>query len=295
MLICTTNPRVFLEIQSLCGSRGIACCLLDAAILKIKRDQYHEAAALLDPVSREIYHRLLAIRATPCGADASLYAGESYFGIPEFCRSSATDVILDCGAYVGDSAERFIWRMEQFKKYIALEPDADNFQAMQKRFRRLNEEWNFPEGKLVAMHCGVDETTRLSNVRSGVGGLGSVIDNSPSDGAVQLWAIDDLAFPGIDAAVQSHLGADRAMRASPGAEPLRIDFIKADIESYEYRMLCGARRTVRECAPRLAVCIYHNIVDMYSIPLLVHQMNPAYRLAVRHHSYGYEETVLYAY
>jgi hypothetical protein len=60
-------------------------------------------------------------------------------------------------------------------------------------------------------------------------------------------------------------------------------------------MLCGAQKTIQKYKPRMAICIYHNMVDMFSVPLLIHDILPTYRLAVRHHSYGYEDTVLYAY
>lgn len=75
----------------------------------------------------------------------------------------------------------------------------------------------------------------------------------------------------------------------------RVSFIKADIESYEYNMLRGARETINKYKPRMAVCIYHNPTDVYSIPLLLKELNPEYKLALRHHSYNMDDTVLYAY
>lgn len=88
----------------------------------------------------------------------------------------------------------------------------------------------------------------------------------------------------------------------PSCQTMTIDemitepfsFIKADIESYEYRMLLGARESIRKWKPRLAICIYHNAVDFYSIPLLVKSFVPEYKLAIRHHSFQTEEAVLYA-
>ena len=74
-----------------------------------------------------------------------------------------------------------------------------------------------------------------------------------------------------------------------------IDFLKADIESYEYKMLLGAEKTIRRCRPNIAVCIYHNSTDFYSVPLLVHKMMPDAKLAVRHHSNTLADTVLYAF
>jgi FkbM family methyltransferase len=271
VLICTTNPRVYREIEALCRRKGVSSALLDGAILRLRRERYLEAAELLDPESRAVYHQVLKNRMTADLPEPALYAGESYFGIPEFCRCNGNDVILDCGAYVGDSAERYLWRMEQFRRYIAVEPDEGNYRAMEKRFARLREEWNLPEDKLVARCGGVDEKTRMAGMENRVGGLGSIAVNASENGsAVPFWAVDDLL-------------------------PEGFTFLKADIESYEYRMLLGAEKSIRRYHPRMAVCIYHNMVDMYSIPLLIHSCDPTYRLAVRHHSYGYEETVLYAY
>ncbi|MBQ6342965.1 MAG: FkbM family methyltransferase [Anaerolineaceae bacterium] len=75
----------------------------------------------------------------------------------------------------------------------------------------------------------------------------------------------------------------------------KVTYIKADIESFEYKMLKGAEKTIKNNKPRLAICIYHNAVDMYSILLLIHRINPDYRFSVRHHSFTLSETVLYAY
>ena len=67
------------------------------------------------------------------------------------------------------------------------------------------------------------------------------------------------------------------------------------IKSYEYRMICGAADAIRQYRPKMAVCIYHNAVDMATIPLLLHRLAPSYRFRVRQHSYMLAETVLYAY
>ena len=74
----------------------------------------------------------------------------------------------------------------------------------------------------------------------------------------------------------------------------KVTFIKADIESYEYRMLKGAEKTIKQHRPRLGVCIYHNATDFYSLPLLVKELCPEYKLMVRHHAVELVDTVLYA-
>ena len=71
-------------------------------------------------------------------------------------------------------------------------------------------------------------------------------------------------------------------------------FLKTDVESYEYKMLLGAEQTIKKYKPRLAICIYHNATDFYSIPLLVKEFRPDYKLMIRHHSLRITETLLYA-
>ncbi len=272
VLISTTNRCVFFEIENMCRKKGISCCSLDSVILKLRNEKFLQAVNLLDPGSRVIYNKLIEYRSSFHEDYRDIFAGESYFGIPEFCYCRPNDIIVDCGAYVGESAERYIWKMNRFTKYTAIEPDIQNYTAMQKRFRRLREEWNFTEEKLVAIHCGVDEVTSMMSLDRRVDGLGSIAISREKidDMMVQYWALDDLMPDGFS-------------------------FIKADIESYEYRMLLGTQKNVRKYHPRMAVCIYHSMVDMFSIPLLIHKIEPSYQLAVRHHSYCYEDTILYAY
>lgn len=59
-------------------------------------------------------------------------------------------------------------------------------------------------------------------------------------------------------------------------------------------MLQGARRHIKENKPMLAICVYHSAIDLYSVPLLVKEIVPDYKLAVRHHADDLSGTVLYA-
>jgi hypothetical protein len=40
--------------------------------------------------------------------------------------------------------------------------------------------------------------------------------------------------------------------------------------------------------------VYHKTGDLYEIPLLVHQLNPAYRLYLRHFGNYFDDTLLLA-
>ncbi|MBQ4363823.1 MAG: FkbM family methyltransferase [Oscillospiraceae bacterium] len=70
--------------------------------------------------------------------------------------------------------------------------------------------------------------------------------------------------------------------------------IKMDIEGAELDTLIGAENTIRKYKPKLAVCIYHKIEDIITIPKYLHSLVPEYKFRVRQHSCSMLETVLYA-
>lgn len=73
-----------------------------------------------------------------------------------------------------------------------------------------------------------------------------------------------------------------------------VHFIKMDIEGSELEALKGAKNTIQQYKPNLAICIYHKIEDFYMIPKYIKEIVPEYKLYVKHHTDGLAETVLYA-
>jgi hypothetical protein len=60
-----------------------------------------------------------------------------------------------------------------------------------------------------------------------------------------------------------------------------VDFIKADIEGAERYMLMGAKRVLKEFAPKLAVCTYHLPDDPQILRKLILEANPDYIIEER--------------
>ena len=72
---------------------------------------------------------------------------------------------MDCGAYVGDTIERYIWKRDGvFKKIIGFEPDKKNFLAMWNRVKRLNLEWGLDDNALEIYEKGVADRTLRGRV-----------------------------------------------------------------------------------------------------------------------------------
>ena len=74
----------------------------------------------------------------------------------------------------------------------------------------------------------------------------------------------------------------------------RVDFVKMDVEGVEIEALEGARTTIRKHQPDLAISIYHKPEHLYSIPLLIKEMYPGYKIYISHKYYNPTETVCFA-
>ena len=61
----------------------------------------------------------------------------------------------------------------------------------------------------------------------------------------------------------------------------RVDFIKADIEGAERYMLMGAKRVLKEFAPKIAICTYHLPDDPQVLRELILDANPNYVIEER--------------
>ena len=68
----------------------------------------------------------------------------------------------------------------------------------------------------------------------------------------------------------------------------RVDFIKADIEGAERKLLLGAQQILKKYAPKLSLCTYHLPDDKEVLTRLILQANPEYKIV-----YGWNK--LYAY
>ena len=72
------------------------------------------------------------------------------------------------------------------------------------------------------------------------------------------------------------------------------DFIKLDIEGAESDVIDSLGGFIAENKPDLAISIYHNLEDLWKIPLKLKSICPEYHIYIRHQSNYYTETVCYA-
>lgn len=70
----------------------------------------------------------------------------------------------------------------------------------------------------------------------------------------------------------------------------RIDFIKADIEGAERKMLLGARESIRKFSPNISICTYHLPDDPVVLREILLDIQPKYKIIERYQKmYAYME------
>jgi FkbM family methyltransferase len=185
-------------------------------------------------------------------------AEEQYFCDALF-RPAEHEVVIDCGAYDGDTLRVFLNRQgDDFEHYIAIEPDPINFARLQ---------------DFVA--------TLLPRIAARVG----VLQQATGDRRSTV-AIDPTG------SVASTIGSGTVKVDCVPLDELPLEhaptMIKMDIEGAEYDSLKGAGRLVRAHAPLLAIYAYHRADHLWSIPLLMQAQNRHYQIFLRRYHEGWE-------
>ena len=195
--------------------------------------------------------------------DEEQYFSSKYFEI------SDDEVYADCGSYNGDSILDFIkYKEGKYKKIIAFEPDLLNFNDLNKTVKSNN--INRIELVNSALTDKSDKKVSFSSRHTmGAKILDSSDNNSDSAASINTLTLDEFYNE-------------------------KISFIKMDIEGYELRALKGARKTIVDFKPKLAICLYHKALDIFEITSFIKQLVPEYKIIIRHHSSEFDDTVLYA-
>jgi FkbM family methyltransferase len=244
--------------------------------LHFDRFSYVYDELLCDEISRRTYRNVL-MSYLKCDIEYiySVYVKNQYFEHPKFGASSTKEVFVDCGACTGDTMEQYLFnKVGTFGKIYAFEPVEKLYNAMNMRKERLMREWALDEGRIVTVKKAVSDSQKgvsIGNADCSNNTSSHIYEASDTEGTIMETVSLDYYFKDKE----------------------KPTFIKADIEGAEKDMILGAREIIAQNKPLLAVCIYHGIADMYRLPILIHEIKPEYKMAVRHHSPSFYETVIY--
>lgn len=162
VLICTPQPKVICAISEQLDNLQIPNINIDSAIFKLHVEELMKCYdALIDEESRNIYAQLVLCRMAGAYPDDLPVDRTPYFTLNRFWNCKIDEVFVDCGAFVGDVMEHYIWNKGgMFGKIIAFEPDKDNYHALYERVNRLKREWHLGDEHIKLLFGGVGETDK---------------------------------------------------------------------------------------------------------------------------------------
>lgn len=243
---------------------------IDPQIFRINRESIDRVYQMLsDNLSKYIYNALFNIYINGNVGILSRTKGETqYFPIKAtedeiegFCLSDR-ERFVDCGAYDGDTIREFIVKTEnKYEKIWAFEPDMNNYERLFDYVKEAQDE------RMKLYRAGVYDQDTVMHFSANRGTSATL--NATGEENIEVYKLDTL----ID-------------------EP--ITFIKMDIEGSEKEALQGARKLISTYKPKLAICIYHKIEDLWEIPLLIKNINPDYQIYIRNYEDRIDETICYA-
>lgn len=173
------------------------------------------------------------------------------------------DVLVDCGAFDGDSIRNFIsLRGNNYDEIIAFEPDKSNFEKLHDWINasKLN--------NINAIQAGVFREKTTLNFNSS-GNMESYVSYD-GNVSIPVESIDNVC-------------AGR-----------NVSIIKMDIEGSELDALIGGKKTIEENTPILMISTYHKKNDLFVLMNYIREINPDYQFYLRAHKPLPIDVVLYA-
>lgn len=229
----------------------IGATVFDEDFLKENREKIEKAYTIMaDELSRKIFS----------GYVNFLYGGElkdlreitttedeAFRNILCLGRDEA---YVDIGAYRGDTVDKLLsYTNNSYSAIICAEPDTKTYKKLLDHCGHLE---NFK-----AFNCavtGIDGEVGFSDVH----GRQSAVGGDRMTPSVSLPTLCDGVIP---------------------------TFIKIDSEGCEYDILSSSGNILSEHKPKLNIATYHRCEDFFTLPILINELNPEYKIHLRHHPY----------
>lgn len=173
-----------------------------------------------------------------------------FYEVPE-TRVAPGDVVLDCGAAEGIFSLRV---MERAGHIVAFEPQPIFVASLQRTFGDSSKVVVVPEALGSA-----DGDAFLHG-----GSLYGTVTHEPGSIPIRITTIDNWVE----------------------REGCRVDFIKGDLESFEFDVLQGAQNTIKQYAPKIALTVYHPGNDWAQILEFLRSLVPEYAYRLKGLSYN---------
>lgn len=205
--------------------------------------------AMSDDYSRLVFENTVRYKLT--GKPQFLYECESSPDTTyKLLDMQSGGTVIDCGAYIGDTAEEYLKYVGKPNKLYAIEPDAKTYKRLCKNCEShpfiscINAAVTDTDGK-IAFSGGGSRSSRIAKAET------------------QVDAIS------IDSLLKGE----------------RVDFIKMDVEGNEAKAIEGANETISKHKPKMFISCYHRSEDIFALPLQILAIRSDYKVYMTHYPY----------
>ena len=219
-----------------------------------------------DQVSLEAYRSHVRWYATGDASGLPSRPSENSYFPADVFSISPDEVLVDCGAFDGDTIQQVIERAgSRFGSVHAVEADPLSLEKLQRNLGKMSPDVS---QKVKIHECAVG--AERGKVRFET--TGTVDSKICVEGGVEVDCIP----------------MDELFASTP------VTMIKMDIEGAEYDALIGGSKVIQRDRPILAVCVYHLQSDLWRLPLLAQKLLPQHKFYLRPYEGDGFQTVLYA-
>jgi FkbM family methyltransferase len=238
-------------------------------IVKHRSDISEMFEMLCDAESRATFLSVLEYRITGDPMRLRIAGYPQYFH--PVVRPRENDLIIDGGAFTGDTALDFSRYLNLVCKIYSFEPGKQSYQALLDTIQNKG-----LKDIVTAVKAGLWSQTGRITFDDSSGAASRIVPQGTN--LIEVLDLDSFMH---------------RLEARP-------TLIKLDVEGAELEALKGAKDIVARYLPRLQVCVYHQPTHLWEIPPLIKKLSGKYRIFLGHHwlenenNWNYCETVAYA-
>lgn len=200
----------------------------------------------------------------------------------DILKVESGEIFIDAGACFGDTA---LWAYQNGAAEVySFEPSESNLEIL-----KLNIGTNGHDvSKIIPLALGEEATTITFFSGLGVAGAAHEADEQ------QIKEVYQQADNNKELA-DKYLQKVQCIKLDDWCveNSVQPTFIKLDVEGAEYGAIKGAAQTIQKYKPKMTVCLYHKVEDMWQLPLLLHSLVPEYKFYCRKNQVK-NEFILYA-
>ena len=180
---------------------------------------------------------------------------EQYF---EAFMEYSDEVFVDAGGFDGDTTQEFADRYPDYRKIYLIEPSTSNMTKAKARLHNYE--------RIEYVPCAVSDQEQDLVFDENAGSASTVSELGTS--VIKAVTIDSIT-------------------------QYSATFIKMDLEGWELNALKGAKGTISQNKPKLAIAVYHSSYDYLKLYNFIKEINPDYKVYLRHYTEGWSETIMF--